>query len=45
MVVFFAIFMAVPLVLMEYLDWRYPAALWACLFLGSGLLKLLGLGF
>ena len=45
MVVLFAIVMAVPLVLVEYLDWRYPAAFWAFLFLGSGLLKLLGLGF
>ncbi|MCA0300763.1 MAG: hypothetical protein LCH95_00010 [Proteobacteria bacterium] len=45
MAIFFAIIVALPIALAEFVDWRYAAAFWAVLFLGSGLLKLLGLGF
>lgn len=45
MPIFVAVIVALPLVLAGFVDWRYAVAFWAALFVGSGLLKLLGLGF
>lgn len=45
MAIFAAILLAVPILLVELVDWRYAAAFWITLFAGSGILKLLGLGF
>ena len=45
MPLFFAIVITLPIVLAEFVDWRYTVAFWAVLFAGSGLLKLWGLGF
>lgn len=45
MVIFFAIIAALLIALVELVGWQYAAAFWAVLFLGTGLLKLLGLGF
>lgn len=44
-VIFAALMFAIPIALVELLDWRYVTGFWAMLFAGSGLLKLLGLGF
>lgn len=45
MPLFFAIIVVLPIALVELVGWQYAAAFWAVLFVGSGLLKLLGLGF
>lgn len=45
MVIFAVLLLGIPVALVELLDWRYPLAFWALMFAGSGILKLLGLGF
>lgn len=45
MAIFFAIVFVLPIALVELVGWKYAAAFWTVLFLGAGLLKLLGLGF
>lgn len=45
MAIFAALLLVLPIALAELLDWRYPALFWVTLFVGSGILKLLGLGF
>lgn len=45
MVIFAVLLLGIPILLVELLDWRYPLLFWTVLFAGSGILKLLGLGF
>jgi hypothetical protein len=45
MPIFFAIMFALPILIVEAVGWQYAVAFWALLFVGSGVLKLLGLGF
>ena len=45
MAIFFAVVFVVPIALVDLVGWRHAAAFWAVLFAGSGVLKLLGLGF
>lgn len=45
MVLFAVLLLGMPVLLVELLDWRYPFLFWTVLFAGSGVLKLLGLGF
>lgn len=45
MMIFAVLLLGIPILLVELLDWRYPLAFWTVLFAGSGILKLLGLGF
>jgi len=45
MPIFFGIIVALPIALVELIGWRSAAAFWAILFVGSGILKLLGLEF
>jgi hypothetical protein len=44
-VLFAVLLLGIPVLLVELLDWRYPLLFWTVLFAGSGILKLLGLGF
>jgi hypothetical protein len=43
--VFVVLLFALPVALAGAVGWKYALAFWAVLFAGSGLLKLLGLGF
>jgi hypothetical protein len=43
--IFFSILFIIPIVVAHLAGWRYVPAFWAVLFVGSGVFKMMGLGF